>query len=153
MLMTTSTWVAADGTEGLDALFMYATSLVGTRYQSGGASPATGLDCSGFVRHVFLQTLHTELPHSSMEMSQQGEAVEIADLRSADLVFFNEERPFSHVGIYLGEGRFIHASSSSTGEVMISNLQDPYWSKHFGGARRISSAQFAISQPQSAGSP
>ncbi len=148
MLMTGSTWAAADGTEGSDDLFMYATSLVGTRYQSGGAIPASGLDCSGFVRHVFLQTLHTELPHSALEMSQKGEAVELADLRSGDLVFFNSpERPLSHVGIYLGEGRFIHASSSSTGNVMISNLQDPYWSKHFGGARRISPTLFMVSQP------
>ena len=134
--------------QGADDLFIYAASLVGTPYQSGGTSPEAGLDCSGFVRHVFLQLFHAELPHSAIEMSQQGEAVELADLRSGDLVFFNTlQSPVSHVGIYLGEGRFVHASSSSTGDVMISSLQDAYWSRHFAFARRILSIQHMASRP------
>jgi cell wall-associated NlpC family hydrolase len=125
-------------TQGPDDLFMYATSLIGTPYQNGGANPENGLDCSGFVRHVYLQVFQTELPHSAIEMSRKGEAVEPDDLRSGDLVFFNTlRRPFSHVGIYLGEDRFVHASSSSTGSVMISSLREPYWSRHYAGARRI----------------
>jgi cell wall-associated NlpC family hydrolase len=135
-------------TQGPDDLFMYATSLVGTPYQTGGANPEIGLDCSGFVRHVYLQVFQTELPHSALDMSRKGVAVELADLRSGDLVFFNTlQRPYSHVGIYLGENRFVHASSTSTGNVKISSLQDRYWSKHYVGARRILPSLNIASQP------
>jgi cell wall-associated NlpC family hydrolase len=114
----------------------------------GGVSPESGLDCSGFVRHVFLQVFQTELPHSAIDMSRKGEPIELADLRSGDLVFFNTlQRPFSHVGIYLGESRFVHASSTSTGNVKISSLQDRYWSKHYVGARRILPSLYIASQP------
>ena len=131
---------AADvGNYDLDDLFFYATSLIGTPYHMGGSSPETGLDCSGFVHHVFMQTIHADLPRTSADMSQEGQPVEQAELRPGDLVFFNTlKRPSSHVGIYLGENRFIHASSNSAGSVTISNLQDEYWSSRYDGARRIS---------------
>jgi len=148
LLMAGPVGAAAVGAQGPDDLFIYATSLVGTPYQMGGASPESGLDCSGFVRHMFLQMFQTELPHSAVAMSRNGEAVELADLRSGDLVFFNTlQRPFSHVGIYLGESRFVHASSTSTGNVKISSLQDRYWSKHYAGARRILPSLYMASQP------
>ncbi|MGA7950683.1 MAG: C40 family peptidase [Thiobacillaceae bacterium] len=135
-------------TQGPDDLFMYATSLVGTPYQTGGVNPESGLDCSGFVRYVFLKTFQTELPHSAIEMSRRGVAVEPGDLRSGDLVFFStRQRPFSHVGIYLGENRFVHASSTSTGIVKISSLQERYWSQRYAGARRISPSLYMASQP------
>jgi len=130
---------AADGGNyGLDDLFFYAASLIGTPYHMGGSSPEAGLDCSGFVHHVFSQTVHSDLPRTSADMSKEGQAVELSGLQPGDLVFFNTlNRPSSHVGIYLGENRFIHASSNAAGSVTISNLQDQYWSSHFDGARRI----------------
>ncbi|HYP68641.1 MAG TPA: NlpC/P60 family protein [Thiobacillaceae bacterium] len=148
LLTAGPSWAAGIEPQGPDDLFMYAASLVGTPYQFAGANPADGLDCSGFVRHVFMQIFRTELPHSAIDMSREGEAVEVGDLRSGDLVFFNTlERPFSHVGIYLGEDRFVHASSSSTGNVMISSLHEPYWSKRYAGARRIVPTLFVANQP------
>jgi cell wall-associated NlpC family hydrolase len=148
LLMAGPARAAEDGAPGSDDLFMYAASLIGTPYRTGGTSPQTGLDCSGFVRHVYMQTFHIELPHSAADMSQKGEALEPDALRSGDLVFFTtREQAFSHVGIYLGEGRFVHASSSSSGNVMISSLLDPYWSRHYAGARRILPTLFMASQP------
>lgn len=139
---------AESETQGPDDLFMYATSLIGTPYQPGGANPENGLDCSGFVRHVYLHVFQTELPHSAIDMSHKGLAVEPDDLRSGDLVFFNTlQRPYSHVGIYLGESRFVHASSTSTGSVKISSLLERYWSKHYAGARRILPSVHMASQP------
>jgi cell wall-associated NlpC family hydrolase len=135
-------------TGALDDLFMYATSLIDTRYHSGGASPDTGLDCSGFVRHVYLQTTHLELPRTAADMSHTGQPVDQTKLLPGDLVFFNtRQRPFSHVGIYLGENRFIHASSSTTGRVVISDILDRYWASRYAGARRIFDAFSASSQP------
>jgi cell wall-associated NlpC family hydrolase len=149
LLMRVGQTMAADsGNNGLDDLFFYAASLVGTPYHMGSSSPETGLDCSGFVQHVFLQTIHADLPRTSAEMSREGQPVEKSELQPGDLVFFNTlERPSSHVGIYLGENRFIHASSNSVGSVTISNLQDEYWSAHYDGARRILAPLASNSQP------
>jgi cell wall-associated NlpC family hydrolase len=148
LLMAGHARAADQGSYGLDDLFLYATSLIGTPYHTGGSSPETGLDCSGFVHHVFMQTIHADLPRSSADMSQQGEPVELSGLQPGDLVFFNTlKRPSSHVGIYLGENRFIHASSSTVGSVTISNLQDEYWSAHYDGARRIVAPLANSNQP------
>jgi cell wall-associated NlpC family hydrolase len=148
LLMAGPACAGEAGTSTLDDLFIYATSLIDTRYQSGGAFPGTGLDCSGFVRHVYLQTTHVELPRTAADMSHVGEPVEQTKLMPGDLVFFNtRQKPFSHVGIYLGENRFIHASSSTTGRVVISGILDPYWAAHYEGARRILDAFTASSQP------
>lgn len=119
-------------------LVSYARSLVGIRYKYGGTSPDTGFDCSGFVGHVFRHTLGINLPRSSEEISRRGQAISIDNMRVGDLVFFNTlHRKFSHVGIYLGGNRFIHAPSSSTGSVRTDNMRDDYWKKHYDGARRI----------------
>ncbi|MGA9164179.1 MAG: C40 family peptidase [Thiobacillus sp.] len=117
---------------------LYAISLVGSPYHPGGSSPATGLDCSGFVSHVFKQTAGILLPHDSRAISETTQPLAPAALQPGDLVFFNTlNRAFSHVGIYLGDDRFVHATSSRTGAVMISNLNDPYWHEHYDGARRV----------------
>jgi cell wall-associated NlpC family hydrolase len=119
-------------------LVSYAQSLVGIRYKYGGSSPDTGFDCSGFVGHVFRHTTGISLPRSSEEISRRGQAISIDDLRIGDLVFFNTlHRKFSHVGIYLGGDRFIHAPSSNTGSVRTDNMRDDYWKKHYDGAQRI----------------
>lgn len=117
---------------------MLALSLIGTPYRLGGNQPETGLDCSGLVNHVYLQAARLQLPRDTAALSQFGHAIEKAGLQAGDLVFFNTlNRAFSHVGIYLGDDRFIHASSSASGSVMLSSLTSPYWAEHFDGARRV----------------
>ncbi len=116
----------------------YAVSLTGIRYKFGGNSPENGFDCSGFVGHVFRHALAIDLPRSSEEMSRLGRTVSMGNLRIGDLVFFNtSHRKFSHVGIYLGDDRFIHAPSTSTGSVRTENIREAYWKNHYNGARRI----------------
>ena len=115
----------------------YARSLIGVPYKFRGDSPSTGFDCSGFVGHVFRHTTGIKLPRSSHEISQVGQAIRQGDLHIGDLVFFNTmQHRSSHVGIYMGEDRFIHAPSSG-GRVRMENMRDAYWGKHYDGARRI----------------
>lgn len=117
----------------------YARSLIGIQYKYGGNSPDTGFDCSGFVDHVFRHTAGIKLPRSSHAISRVGREIGRDDLRAGDLVFFNTlHTRFSHVGIYLGGDRFIHAPSSG-GSVRIEDMRDTYWNKHYDGARRITS--------------
>ncbi|MEQ1593054.1 MAG: C40 family peptidase [Thiobacillaceae bacterium] len=117
---------------------MLALSLIGTPYRLGGNQPETGLDCSGLVNHVYLQAARLQLPRDTAALSQFGRAIEKSGLQAGDLVFFNTlDRAFSHVGIYLGDDRFIHASSSASGSVMLSSMTSPYWTEHFDGARRV----------------
>jgi cell wall-associated NlpC family hydrolase len=117
---------------------IYAVSLVGSPYRLGGTSPETGLDCSGFVGHVFRQITGVVLPRNSHAMSEALQPLSQTELQPGDLVFFNTlKRTFSHVGIYLGENRFVHAAGSRTGSVKISRLSDPYWFQRFDGARRV----------------
>lgn len=117
---------------------LYALGLLGSPYKMGGNDPRKGVDCSGFVRHVYRETARVELPRSAKAMSRDGEAVARDELKPGDLVFFNTlKRPFSHVGIYAGEGKFVHASSRQSKRVMLSDLNDRYWTKHYNGARRV----------------
>lgn len=114
-----------------------ALDLIGIRYRRGGTSPDTGFDCSGFVDHVFHQTLGLILPRSAREIAKNSEKVPKDDLQPGDLVFFNTmRRAFSHVGIYLGEHQFVHAPASG-GEVRVEDMRTSYWAKRFSGARRI----------------
>lgn len=131
-------WVQPARAEPSDDIPMYAVSLVGSPYRLGGTSPETGLDCSGFVGHVFRQVAGVMLPRDSRAISETAQPLTQDELRPGDLVFFNTlNRAFSHVGIYLGDDRFVHASSSRTGSVMVSNLNDRYWRERFDGARRV----------------
>src|SRR5262249_31348979 len=103
----------------------------------GGTSPETGLDCSGLVRYVFQQVTGVLLPRTAKEMSKVGENVTLDQLKPGDLVFFNTRRfAFSHVGIYLGDNRFVHAPSRGR-EVEVATLDKSYWMKRFNGARRL----------------
>ena len=120
-----------------ESLMSYAQSLVGTPYKYGGSSPDTGFDCSGFVGHVYSHALGISLPRSTGEISQTGNSVRSNDLRTGDLVFFDTlHRRFSHVGIYLGDNRFIHAPNSD-GHVRVENILEDYWRHSYNGARRI----------------
>lgn len=115
----------------------YSQSLIGTPYKYGGTSPDSGFDCSGFVGDVFRHTADINLPRRTNEISRIGNAIKVEELRSGDLVFFNTlKKKFSHVGIYLGDGQFIHAPSTG-GKVRIENMRTAYWKKNYDGARRI----------------
>ncbi|OHC63632.1 MAG: hypothetical protein A2045_07925 [Rhodocyclales bacterium GWA2_65_20] len=114
-----------------------ALDLIGIRYRRGGTSPETGFDCSGFVGHVFKEGLGLYLPHSARQISAAGEAVAKSELQPGDLVFFNTmRRAFSHVGIYLGDNKFVHAPRTG-GTVRVEDMSESYWRKRFNGARRI----------------
>ena len=119
-----------------EAMLRYAKTLQGLPYHYGGSEPQTGFDCSGLVCHVYEHYGYT-LPRSSRNMASQLLEIPREMLMPGDLVFFNTTgQPFSHVGIYIGDEKFIHAPSSRTGHVMTSNLQQPYWAKRYEGARR-----------------
>lgn len=118
-------------------LTLQALSLLGIRYEYGGSTPESGMDCSGLVRHVFKEAWGASLPRTSEEISFTGKPVDNTDLQPGDLVFFNTlKRAFSHVGIYLGDKKFIHAPSPG-GRVRIESMNVSYWRKRFDGARRI----------------
>ena len=114
-----------------------ALSFLGVNYKWGSSNPERGFDCSGLVTHVFQQVAGMVLPRNSQSMSKVGEKIDKVDLQPGDLVFFNTRRqPNSHVGIYIGDERFVHAPSRG-GEVEISDMQESYWKKRFNGARRL----------------
>ena len=116
----------------LQALFA-----VGVRYHYGGNSPDTGFDCSGLVAHVFDRAWGVALPRSAEEQRNVGRAVKRAELQPGDLVFYNtRNRPFSHVGIYLGDGNFVHAPRPGQ-RVRVESIDTPYWRARFNGARRL----------------
>lgn len=118
-------------------LTINAMSLLGIKYKRGGDSPENGLDCSGFVRLVFKNSSETELPRTAKEISDKGDKIAQKDIKPGDLVFFNTlKKSFSHVGIYLGDSKFIHAPSAG-GKVRIESMNVAYWKKRFNGARRI----------------
>lgn len=119
-------------------LLLRALGLIGVQYTYGGSSPDAGFDCSGLVHYVFSHAVGLTLPRNAEEISRVGEQIGRDELEPGDLVFFNTlRRPFSHVGIYLGEQRFIHAPTSG-GQVEIVNMNDRYWQRRYNGARRIS---------------
>ena len=122
---------------GAHDLAVYALGLIGVAYRFGGDTPDDGLDCSGLVRHVFQQVTGVTLPRTAKEMSRVGGTIARTDLAPGDLVFFNTRRfAFSHVGIYVGDARFIHAPRSGR-DVEIASLDSAYWRQRFDGARRL----------------
>lgn len=130
-------------TQGMQDVLVNALSLSGIQYQYGGKTPETGFDCSGFVRYVFQQAANLTLPHGARALSQLGQSVAPDQLRPGDLVFFNTLRSaFSHVGIYLGNNRFIHAPSSGGG-IHVVDMNSAYWAKRYNGARRLDSETLA----------
>ena len=123
--------------QGTREIGLFALSLVGIDYRYGGESPERGLDCSGLIRYVFQHVTGVTLPRTAQELSRIGKDIRAADLEPGDLVFFNTRRfAFSHVGIYLGNDRFIHAPSRG-GEVGVASLGSAYWQKRYNGARRL----------------
>ena len=120
-----------------NAVLMRAISLVGTPYRYGGNTPEGGFDCSGLVNYVYRDMLDLRLPRSSRELAAwEGPRIPEERLAAADLVFFGSGGQVSHVGIYVGEGRFVHAPSTG-GTVRLDRLDGPYWKTHYSGARRV----------------
>ncbi|MEC5396547.1 C40 family peptidase [Uliginosibacterium sp. H1] len=138
----------------IESLVDRGMNFLGMRYRFGGTGPESGgFDCSGLVRRVFGDALGLGLPRTAAEMAKLGDKVGKSDLKPGDLVFFNTmRRTFSHVGIYLGENRFLHAPSKG-GAVRIESMDTAYWQKRFNGARRImpeaEAAQPAVVVPAS----
>lgn len=135
-------------------LVVNALSFLGVKYRYGGDSARSGFDCSGFVRYVYQETLGTVLPHNAAQQAREGEKIPESQLKPGDLVFFNTlRRAFSHVGIYIGDGQFIHAPRSGQ-TVRVESLDSPYWAKRFDGARRImTSQQTEVAQDDPGSSP
>jgi len=128
---------ARTDTAAANAVLMRAFSLVGTPYRWGGNTPESGFDCSGLVNYVFADMLDLKLPRTSRELAAyQGPRIAKDRLASADLVFFGSGGNVTHVGIYVGDGRFIHAPSSG-GTVRLEQLDARYWSTRYSGARRV----------------
>ncbi len=115
-----------------------AMDFLGVRYRRGGESPETGFDCSGFTRHVFENSVGLILPRRASEQANSPDLVPVSknELKPGDLVFFNTLRhTFSHVGIYMGDNKFIH-SPRAGGAVRVEDMREAYWQKRFDGARR-----------------
>jgi cell wall-associated NlpC family hydrolase len=124
-------------TNSAQDLILKGLELVGINYRRGGTNPDSGLDCSGFVQLVFKDSIGKLLPRTAKEQSQVGDVVDKNELKPGDLVFFNTmRRTFSHVGIYLGDNRFVHAPRTGA-EVRVEDMSQGYWVKRYNGARRI----------------
>lgn len=133
-------------------MVMSAMNFLGVPYKRGGSSAEDGFDCSGFTRFVFDHSLGMVLPHRADEQAKLPglASVKREELKPGDLVFFNTlKRTFSHVGIYVGEGKFIHAPRAGS-EVRIEDMRDSYWAKRFTGARRAPGAAEAATAASAA---
>ena len=118
-------------------LISTAVGLLGIPYLRGGTSTENGFDCSGFVRYIYKETIGLVLPRSADQQANTTQKIDKSELKPGDLVFFNTmRRTFSHVGIYLGEGKFIHAPRTGA-SVRIEDMRIPYWNVRFDGARRV----------------
>ncbi|TDG06876.1 NlpC/P60 family protein [Paraburkholderia guartelaensis] len=126
-----------DHSVGREEISIQAMGLVGIPYRWGGNTPDSGFDCSGLVKYVLARSASVELPRTTAEMSMRGETIEPDEIAAGDLVFFNTTgRPHSHVGIYVGNLRFVNAPSTG-GTVRLDYLTNPYWAKRFDGIRRM----------------
>ena len=123
--------------ERASGLVINAMGFLGVPYRYGGNDMNSGVDCSGFVRAVYEQSVGKILPRRSAEQAAATETIDRSELKPGDLVFFNTmKRAFSHVGIYLGEGKFIH-SPRTGGHVRVEDMRAAYWDTRFNGARRV----------------
>ena len=118
-------------------LVVNAMGFLGVPYKRGGNTAESGFDCSGFVRAMYEQTVGLLLPRRANEQAAATQTIDKADLQPGDLVFFNTmRRAFSHVGIYVGDGKFIHSPKPGA-EVRVEDMRMSYWQRRFDGARRV----------------
>ncbi len=129
---------ARDLSQVSNEVIIRAISLVGTPYRYGGTQPDTGFDCSGLIGFVFNEAAGLRLPRTTRELIDiEAKAIDHNDLQAGDLIYFNSRGGrVSHIGIYVGEGRFVHAPSTG-GVVRIDKLNTPYWTKFYVGAKRL----------------
>ncbi len=126
-------------------LVVTALGFLGVPYKRGGNSVETGFDCSGFVRAMYEQTVGLILPRKAEQQAAATQQIEKSELQPGDLVFFNTlRRTFSHVGIYVGEGKFIHSPRAGS-EVRVEDMQKAYWAHRFDGARRVQATAAPVS--------
>ena len=124
-------------TDSASNVALQALANLGVPYRAAGLSPQTGFDCSGLVAYAYREGAGLALPRNTFDLSRLGVVIEPGALRPGDLVFYNtQRREYSHVGIYLGEDRFIHAPASG-GEVRVESLRAEYWLRRYNGARRV----------------
>ncbi|MEC5397587.1 C40 family peptidase [Uliginosibacterium sp. H1] len=124
-------------TADANEIVLYALGLLDTGYQFGGRNPEAGLDCSGMVSYVVEQVTKRRLPHNAAQIASLTRTIQRNELRPADLVFFNTSgKPYSHMGIYLGDGKFVHAPSTR-GKVRVERIDMAYWNSRFTGARSL----------------
>ena len=117
-------------------LIMNAMSLIGLSYRFGGNSPTQGLDCSGFMQYIFKRSMGITLPRTSAEMATVGQQVDRANLKPGDMVFFGSGGRVSHVGMYIGNDRFIHAPRTGR-DIEITSMNGTYWKNRYITARRV----------------
>ncbi len=134
------TWAEPNtATQALAGLVVHAMAYLDTPYRLGGNSLAEGLDCSGFVQAAYRHSLGIGLPRRAAEQAQSTVPIDANDLVPGDLVFFNTlGADYSHVGLYIGQGRFIHAPRAGA-HIRMENMHSSYWAPRFNGARRVSS--------------
>ena len=126
-----------DTSVGSEDISIAAVGLVGVPYRYGGHNPKAGFDCSGLIGYVYLKSANIKLPRTIQEMSSKGKNIDDQAPAPGDLVFFNTTgEKYSHAGIYVGKGRFVHAPSSG-GTVRLEQIESPYWSNRFTEVRRL----------------
>ncbi|MDD2711955.1 MAG: C40 family peptidase [Simplicispira sp.] len=146
-LMTQLDAVRHDVADKTSGLVVTAMGLLGVPYRRGGSSSETGFDCSGFVRSIYSQTVGLALPRRAEQQAAATQTIDKKELQPGDLVFFNTmRRAFSHVGIYIGDGKFVH-SPSIGGKVRVEEMQAAYWKLRFNGARRVVSESLQAQAP------
>ena len=136
-LLSQMTQASQSVTNKASELVVHAMGFLGVPYQRGGGTVETGFDCSGFVKAIFEQTVGLVLPRKAEQQAAETQRIDKKELVPGDLVFFNTmHRAYSHVGIYVGDGKFIHSPKPGA-EVRIESLAAAYWNRRFDGARRV----------------
>jgi cell wall-associated NlpC family hydrolase len=143
LLASPPCWAWNDGAStDRDRPLIHALHALGVQYRYGGRSPETGFDCSGLITHIFERAWGMLLPPGTEALSKVGKPVKLKELEPGDLVFYNtRNRPYSHVGIYLGDGRFLHAPRPGA-TVRVESARTRYWRARFDGARRVDPPTF-----------
>ncbi|HAF56295.1 MAG TPA: hypothetical protein DCL01_14045 [Thauera sp.] len=130
-------FISLEGEHQTQEMVLFALGLLDTGYRFGGRNPEAGLDCSGMVAYIVENISGSRLPHNAAQIADRTRPIEVSELRPGDLVFFNTmKRRHSHMGIYIGDGRFVHAPSSR-GKVRVERLDNRYFAQRIDGARTL----------------